>query len=258
MKFLLCCLAMFLVNAICMADTVYPVAGVDEKTGKEYDLYKGETSEIKLTFVGHGSLMIENQNKVIHIDPWGEMADYSKFPKADLILVTHEHFDHYDAKTCNLIGADTGKIVCTPTVLSDMARKDLATALSNGEKATVAGIEVEAVPAYNIQHKRDAEHPFHPKGIGNGYILTIDGIKIYVAGDTENIPEMAALKDKNIYIAFLPMNLPYTMDRAMFVEAVKMVAPRILYPYHTSGTDSKQLEGLENDCGCKVKIRKLE
>lgn len=258
MKFLICCLAMFLVNAICLADTVYPAAGTDEKTGKEYDLYQGETSEIKVTFVGHGTLMIENKNKVIHIDPWGDMGDYSKFPKADIILVTHEHFDHFDAKTIGLIGTSSSKIVCTPVVAANFANKEAVTVLSNGEKTILDSVEIEAVPAYNIQHKRDTEHPFHPKGTGNGYILTVDGIKIYVAGDTENIPEMATLKDKNIYIAFLPMNLPYTMDRDMFVEAAKMVAPRFLYPYHTSGTDPKQLEGLENDCGCKVKIRKLE
>ena len=258
MKFLICCLAMILVNAICMADTAYPVAGTDENTGKEFDLYQGESSQIKVTFVGHGTLMIENNGKVIHVDPWSDMADYSKFPKADIILVTHEHFDHFDAKTCELLSTDTTKLVTTAKVCESMNKKDNVTALANGEKATVDGIEIEAVPAYNIQHKRDANNPFHPKGTGNGYVLTIDGIKIYVAGDTENVPEMAALKDKNIYIAFLPMNLPYTMDRAMFVEAAKMVAPRFLYPYHTSGTDPKQLEGLETDCGCKVKVRKME
>lgn len=257
MKFLILGLAMILVNAICMADN-YPAAGVDEKTGKEYDLYQGETSEIKITFIGHGSLMIENQGKVINIDPWGQVADYSKFPKSNIVLITHEHFDHCDPKAAEMVATKTTQLVCTPTIYNSLKMKDTATSLANGEKTTIDGITIEAVPAYNIQHKRDAEHPFHPKSVGNGYVLTIDGIKIYVAGDTENVPEMKALKDQNIYIAFLPMNLPYTMDRDMFVDAAKMVAPRFLYPYHTSGTDPKQLEGLEKDCGCKVKLRKLE
>ena len=111
--------------------------------------------------------------------------------------------------------------------------------MKNGDRRTLQGFEVEAVPAYNIVHKRPDGNPFHPKGQGNGYVITFGGKRIYVAGDTEPIPEMAALKD--IDIAFLPMNLPYTMSPEMTAEAARTIRPKILYPYHYGDTDTGRL-----------------
>ena len=131
MKFLLVCIALCLVNSLCMAANE-----VDMK--KTNDVFKGKTSDVKITFIGHASMMIENNNKVYHIDPWKDMGDYSKFPKADVIFVTHEHFDHYDADAIKMITKADTKIVTTPTVAKEIANKSFVTVLSNGQNATVS------------------------------------------------------------------------------------------------------------------------
>jgi L-ascorbate metabolism protein UlaG (beta-lactamase superfamily) len=129
--------------------------------------------------------------------------------------------------------------------------------MKNGDRGNYAGINIEAVPAYNIKHMRSANTPYHPKGNGNGYILTFSNKRVYIAGDTENIPEMKNIK--NIDIAFLPVNLPYTMTPEMFAEAAKMLNPKILYPYHYGNTDTNVLlELLKNQSVTEVRIRKLD
>ena len=131
-----------------------------------------------------------------------------------------------------------------------------AIVLANGESGTWAVVRVEALPAYNLEHKRPDGAPFHPKGEGNGYLLTMGGKRIYVAGDTENIPEMAALKD--IDIAFLPMNLPYTMTPEMVAAAARTFRPKILYPYHYGDTDPQKLVELLKDLpAIEVRVRNL-
>jgi L-ascorbate metabolism protein UlaG (beta-lactamase superfamily) len=128
--------------------------------------------------------------------------------------------------------------------------------MKNGDVKTEDGIKIEAVPAYNIVHKRDNGQPFHPKGVGNGYVITVGNKQIYIAGDTENIPEMKALK--NIDIAFLPMNLPYTMTPEMVADAAKSFKPKILYPYHLGNTDcSKIVDLLKNVKSIDLRIRKM-
>ena len=130
------------------------------------------------------------------------------------------------------------------------------TVLENGQQTTALGIPIEAVPAYNLVHKRPDGSPFHPKGRGNGYVLTFGDTRVYVAGDTEDIPEMAALK--NIAIAFLPMNLPYTMTPEMVADAARMVRPKILYPYHTTDTDTSRLQPLlKDEKGIEIRIRRM-
>jgi len=129
--------------------------------------------------------------------------------------------------------------------------------MKNGDVRSVLGILVEAVPAYNLAHKRENGQPYHPKGQGNGYVLTFGGTRVYIAGDTENTPEMKALR--NIDYAFLPMNLPYTMTPEMVADAVKAFKPRVLYPYHFGDTNTAQLvELLRNDRGIEVRIRKMK
>ena len=129
--------------------------------------------------------------------------------------------------------------------------------MENGDAKTIHGITVEAVPAYNIVHKRSSGDPFHPKGQGNGYVLTFGDTRVYVAGDTENIPEMKKLRD--IDVAFLPMNLPYTMTPEMVADAAKAFEPRILYPYHYGETQTDELIELLKDAGdIEVRIRKME
>ena len=128
--------------------------------------------------------------------------------------------------------------------------------MKNGDVKTIGGLKIEAVPAYNLVHKRPNGSPYHPKGSGNGYIITFGDKRVYVAGDTENVPEMKKLK--NIDIAFLPMNLPYTMTPEMVADAAKAFKPRILYPYHFGETDTSKLVALLKDAkGIEVRIRQM-
>jgi len=219
----------------------------------EMDTIKTSAGDLKITFIGHGTLIFAFGGKIIHVDPFSEMADYNKLPKADIILLTHEHRDHLDLKALNSVRTEKTIIVLTKTCAKQV---EGGIVMDNGDVKTVEGLKVEAVPAYNIIHKRDTGQPFHPKGIGNGYIITFGDKRIYVAGDTENIPEMKELK--GIDIAFLPMNLPYTMTPEMVADAAKAFKPKILYPYHFGETDtSKLLDLLKTTKKIEVRIRKM-
>jgi L-ascorbate metabolism protein UlaG (beta-lactamase superfamily) len=192
---------------------------------------------------------------VVHVDPWSKVGDYSMLPKADLILVTHEHGDHLDAKTIESIRKSNTTLIYTAKC--NEAQTELkGIVLKNGDHRQVGEIEIEAVPAYNLINKRPDGKAFHPRGEGNGYILTIGGKKIYIAGDTENTPEMKALK--NIDVAFLPMNLPYTMTPEMVADAAMAFHPGILYPYHTGETDITKLADLLKASGIDVRYRKMK
>jgi L-ascorbate metabolism protein UlaG (beta-lactamase superfamily) len=220
------------------------------------DIFNTSEGDLSMTFIGHGTLMMEFNGKVIHIDPVSRYADYSKLPKADLILITHEHGDHLDTKAIELIKKGNTQIVLTEIC----NQKYTGTAvLKNNESGTFANVKVKAVAAYNIKNERSPGKPYHPKGRGNGYVLNFGDTRVYVAGDTENIPEMAELKD--IDIAFLPMNLPYTMSPKMVANAVEIIQPEILYPYHFGNTDTNELKKImdyKNIKNTKVRIRELK
>lgn len=219
----------------------------------ESDLISTSDGDLKITFLGHGSLMMAFNDKVIHIDPYSDVADYSALPAADLVLITHEHGDHLDTKALAAISSAD-----TPIVLTEICAKTLnrGTVMHNGDEHTVLDINVKAVPAYNIVNLRPSGGPYHPKGEGNGYVLTFGDTTVYIGGDTENIPEMAELKD--IDVAFLPMNLPYTMTPEMVVDAANMFNPAILYPYHFGKTDTRRLvELLKEKPSIEVRIRQM-
>lgn len=219
---------------------------------KEEDVIKTKTGDLKITFIGHGTLMFVYNGKVVHVDPYGRLADYSKLLKADLILVTHEHGDHLDTKAIGTIRQEVTKVVLTKACAGKVTG---GIVMKNGDVQTVGELKVEAVPAYNIEHKRSNGEPFHPRGSGNGYVVTFGKTRVYVAGDTENIPEMKKLK--KIDIAFLPMNLPYTMTPEMAADAAKVLEPKILYPYHYGQTDPNELMSLLKDSKkTEVRIRK--
>lgn len=219
----------------------------------ETDTIKTSAGDLKITFIGHGTLMFAFEEKIIHVDPFSEMADYSKMPKADIILLTHEHRDHLDPKALGILRTEKTVVVLTKTCAKQV---EGGTVMNNGDIKTIEGLKIEAVPAYNIVHRRDNGQPFHAKGIGNGYVVTFGDKRVYVAGDTENIPEMQELKD--IDIAFLPMNLPYTMTPEMVADAAKAFKPKILYPYHYGKTDaSKLLNLLKGAKEIEVRIRRM-
>lgn len=220
----------------------------------ESDTIKTAQGDLKITFIGHGTLMFNFGDKVIHVDPWGKLADYSKLPKADVILLTHEHQDHLDLDALSKIRTPKTILILTKNCAQKAQGGQV---MSNGEEKTVAGMKIEAVPAYNLVHKRDTGQPFHPKGEGNGYVITFGDKRVYVAGDTENTPEMKSLK--GIDIAFLPMNLPYTMTPEMVADAAKSFKPKILYPYHTGETDiSKLTQQMKGVDGVEVRVRKMK
>ena len=219
----------------------------------ETDILPTSAGDLAISFLGHGSLLMSFAGKTIYVDPYSDVADYSGLPKADLILVTHEHGDHLDLKAIGHIRKATTDMVISQSCASQLPDGHV---MHNGDTHTAAGIAIEAVPAYNLLHKRDNGQPFHPKGIGNGYILTFDDLRVYIAGDTEDIPEMKRLSD--IDCAFLPMNLPYTMTPEMVADAARSFQPKILYPYHFGRTDTaKIMELLRDQPGIEVRIRKL-
>ena len=218
------------------------------------DIIKTSDGDLKITFIGHGTLMFAFDQQIIHVDPFSKVADYSKLPKADVILITHEHFDHLDLKALEHIRTEKTKVVLT-AACSKQVKNGII--MKNGDVQTVNGLKIESIPAYNLVHKRDNGQPFHPKGVGNGYIITFGDRRVYVAGDTENIPEMKSLRE--IDCAFLPMNLPYTMTPEMVADAAKAFKPKILYPYHFGNTDtSKLLTLLQDQKGIEVRIRNMK
>jgi len=220
----------------------------------ESDIIKTSSGDLKITFIGHGTLMFDFGGKVLHIDPVVQYADYSKLPKADIILITHEHSDHLDIRAIETIRKDNTIVILTEACA---AKVKGGIAMKNGDRKTAGGLEIDAVPAYNIVHMRSAGVPFHGKGTGNGYVVKFSDKRVYIAGDTENIPEMKTLE--NIDIAFLPMNLPYTMTPEMVADAVISFKPKILYPYHYGETDTSRIVSLMKDVpGVEVRIRKLK
>jgi L-ascorbate metabolism protein UlaG (beta-lactamase superfamily) len=230
-------------------------AGAANAQGKfEQDVIKTGAGNLTITFIGHGTLMFTFGGKIIHVDPVGQYADYGKLPKADLVLITHEHGDHLDSKVIEMLRKPGTEIVLNQAAACWVAG---SLVMANGEVKTVAGLTIEAAPAYNLVHKRERGELFHPKGQGNGYVITFGDKRVYVAGDTENTPEMKALK--NIDIAFLPMNLPYTMTPEMVADAARAFKPKILYPYHFGNTDTARLVALLQDQSeIEVRIRRME
>jgi L-ascorbate metabolism protein UlaG (beta-lactamase superfamily) len=218
------------------------------------DVIKTSSGNLLITFIGHGSLMFAFGGKVIHVDPYSKLADYSKLPKADIVLITHEHRDHLDLVALEKVHRDSTRVVLTGAGAGQVTG---GIVMKNGDVKTLGGLTIEAVPAYNIVGKRENGQPYHPRGSGNGYIITFGDKRVYVAGDTENIPEMKGFK--NVEIAFLPMNLPYTMTPEMVADAAAMIQPRVLYPYHTGDTDIAKLTALmSGQKNTEIRIRKMQ
>ncbi len=229
------------------------------QNGYEVDRFPTSGGELAITFIGHGTLMFNWNGKVIHVDPVTREADYSNLPKADLILVTHEHTDHLDPEAIQQLQKENTLVVLTKTCLDKLGSSpEIKThVMANGDHFVLGEIKIDAIPAYNMTHKRPGGGYYHPKGSGNGYVIGFGDKRVLVAGDTENIPEVKALKD--IDIAFLPMNLPYTMTPEMVADAAAAFKPDVLYPYHYGSSDTGELLRLMKDVqGVEVRIRKME
>lgn len=222
----------------------------------EVDVFKTKSGKtVKFHALVHASIRIEYDGKEIEIDPVTKLGnktiDYSAMPKANYIFLTHEHGDHFDKEAIKLLTGEKTQLVMNKRC-AEMYGGPCAV-LYNNQSATLGDINVDAVPAYNNSEGRTQ---FHPKGRDNGYILTIDGLRIYIAGDTEDIPEMQDIKD--IDIAFMPCNQPYTMTTEQLVKAAKTVKPKVLFPYHYGQTDLSGIPSQLKGSGIDVRIRHYE
>ena len=209
------------------------------------DQFPTSAGTVTITPIRHASFMIEAAGQVIHVDPWSQ-GNFDGLPKADLILLTDIHGDHLDPKAIATVSKEGTKIIAPKAVAAAVTN---ATVINNGETQKWGNWTIEAVPMYNIKRGPSEGKLFHGKGRGNGYILTFGGKRFYIAGDTEGTAEMRALK--NIDVAFIPMNLPYTMPPEEAAEAVRAFHPKVVYPYHYRGSDpavfKKALEGSNID-----------
>lgn len=210
--------------------------------------------EVVITFIKHSSLSITYDGLHFQIDPvrnYGNPTDYATFPKADFIIITHEHSDHLDAQAVTDLTKQSTQIILNERSKSQLNKGSV---MKNGDKKTLRkDIEIQAVPAYNITKGREQ---FHPKGRDNGYILTLDGLRIYIAGDTEDISELENIK--NIDIAFLPVNQPYTMTLNQAEKAARTLKPKVFYPYHFNDMPVSELKEKLKDSSIDVRIRKME
>ena len=206
---------------------------------RSYETFQTTAGEVKVTAIYHATAMIEGGGKVIYIDP-AKPADFTGLPKADLILITHEHPDHVDQDLTSIKAiSKEGTKIWAPEAVAKFVPN--ATIVYNGEvrRTDKTGWLIEAIPAYNIKRGPAPGQLYHPKDEGNGYVLSLGGVRIYFSGDTEATPEMKALR--NITVAFLCMNMPYTMTPEEAADAVKIFKPKIAAPYHFRATPPTNL-----------------
>lgn len=217
------------------------------------DSFATDDGALKIIPINHATLALQWKDRTIYADPVGGAKDFQGVPKPDLILVTDIHGDHLSKETLTELAGRNTKLVCPAAVAEQLtpALRNSATVLTNGQTVELLGIKIEAIPMYNLTAER---LKFHNKGRGNGYVVTLGGKRIYLSGDTEDIPEMLTLK--NIDVAFVCMNLPYTMTVEQAARAVRAFRPRVVYPYHYRGSDlNKFKELVGTDAGVEVRLR---
>lgn len=224
-------------------------AAVAVSQNRPVDTFQTKSGPLKLTVIRHASLMLEAGGQVVHVDPWSQ-GNYDGLPQADLILLTDVHGDHLDPKALAKV-KKASTVIIAPAAVAETVKE--AAVLHNGESKTVGNWKIEAVPMYNEKRGPAPGKLFHDKGRGNGYIVTYGGMRFYISGDTESTPEMRALK--NIDVAFLCMNLPYTMPPEEAAAAAKAFHPKVVYPYHYRGSDVKAFESALAGSGIEVRLR---
>ena len=222
----------------------------------EVDVFQTKSGKtVRFHALTHASIRIQFDGKEIQVDPVTKLGNktisYASMPKADYLLVTHEHFDHFNKDAIKILTGDKTRFI-TNQRCADMY--GAGEVMRNGDKIQISdNFTIEAVPAYNIT---EGHTQFHPKGRDNGFILTLDGLRIYIAGDTEDIPEMSAVKD--IEVAFLPCNQPYTMTPDQLIKVARIVKPKVVFPYHYGQTDVSGIPDQLKGDGIDVRIRHYE
>jgi L-ascorbate metabolism protein UlaG (beta-lactamase superfamily) len=245
---------LYLSIALCFAFAALAVTA-HAATARDPQTFKSSAGPIKITPVMHASVLIEAGGKVIYVDP-AKPGDFSGLPQADLILISHDHGDHVDHDLTSIKAiskADTE--IWAPAAVHEFVTN--ATVMGNGEKKTWGKFTIEAVPAYNLVRGPAAGKFFHPKGVGNGYVITYGGQRLYFSGDTEAVPEVSALK--NIDVAFICMNLPYTMTPDEAADLVKAFHPKVVVPYHYRANPATDVNAFKAKLeGSKIEVRMLE
>lgn len=219
----------------------------------EVDTIPLRSGNLEITFIGHASLIFKYQDRYIYVDPVMQLADYSKFPKADAILVTHDHGDHLDPVAIEYLTKPETQIFLTKLCFNKLKKGEIC---ESNTFFLTSGISVETVAAYNISKLRGNGIPYHPKNDGLGYVLVFDNVRVYVAGDTELTDEMVNLK--NIDIAFLPIGLPYTMEPQLAVEAAKLLKVKIFYPYHFNNSNPDEVFRSLIGSPIEVRVRSMK
>jgi L-ascorbate metabolism protein UlaG (beta-lactamase superfamily) len=219
----------------------------------ETDTIETPSGNLVITFIGHSSLLFTYQDRVVYVDPVMQLADYTLLPKADAILVTHDHGDHFDPIAIEKISVPETQLFLTQLCFEKIEKGRVC---PNGSFFIAAGVPVETIPAYNINSLRGNGKPYHPKGDGNGYVLSFGKTKVYIAGDTELTPEMADLKE--IDIAFLPIGLPYTMEPRMAADIAQLLRIKILYPYHFNNSNPDEVLRALMGSTTEVRIRSMK
>jgi L-ascorbate metabolism protein UlaG (beta-lactamase superfamily) len=203
--------------------------------------------------INHATLALQWNKRTVVVDPVGGAARFNKLGKADLVLVTDIHGDHFDPSTLQAVLGEKAALIVPPAVAEKLPAdlKARASVLAHGQNKEMLGFKIETVPAYNTTPERTK---FHAKDRGVGYLLTLGGKRVYISGDTEDIPEMRALK--NVDLAFLCMNLPYTMTVEQAADAVRAFRPKVVYPYHYRGSDLEKFKTLVGtNAGVEVRLR---
>jgi L-ascorbate metabolism protein UlaG (beta-lactamase superfamily) len=235
---------------VCCGFTFLLALTLQARAAGDPQVFSTSAGPVKITPIYHASTLIEAGGKVIYLDP-AKPAKVAGLPKADLILITHIHGDHMDPDLIKEVSKAGTEILAPASVVATVTS---AKAISNGESKNWEGWTIDAVPAYNLKRGPSPGQLFHPKGRDNGYVLTYGGKRFYFSADTEGVPEMRALK--NIDVAFVCMNLPYTMPPEEAADAVKAFHPKIVIPYHYRGSDLSVFQkGLE---GTGIEVRLLE
>jgi L-ascorbate metabolism protein UlaG (beta-lactamase superfamily) len=232
-----------------LAAALLIAAAACAQSSRPVEEFKTSAGTLKITPIRHASLMIEAGGQTIAVDPWSQ-GSYDGVPKADLVLITDIHGDHFDPAGIDKV-RKPGMVIFAPKAVVEKLPE--ATAIANAETRNWGRWTIEAIPMYNLKRGPAEGKLYHDKGRGNGYVIAWGGLRIYVAGDTEGVPEMRALR--NIDVAFVPMNLPFTMTPEEAADAVRAFKPKVAYPYHYRQSDTNVFASALSGSGVEVRQR---